>query len=411
LLPFAYKQEEVKEILKDVDKREGMAKVSVQIDPWKGTDQWFHSTIHIQGLPPLETFTHARPLNWDVEGGPTLYMPDGKIVRVTVNPVEIVSLGQETIIVAQNYTRRLFWWLNGSRMAWTDVDFSYLFLPSQELEGVEELWDDRRSWLEYTCQEEGTGIFVADAFNANAEDFGQEFDYPDDITIIRDGTRFGKTYKFIKWRNEDDALNEEELEEVRERYGSLLGEGWNISYPLLQVETLPPRRNFLIPTNVKDTKDNTSQRRTKHLLPSRASVVLASETETQFTLMLPSILRSMAMAMTVQSFKQCHLISNPLLSDIPDSLLMTALTAPAAQEKVNYQRLETLGDTLLKFVMGVQLLAEHPLWHEGYISRKKDHSVSNARLARENVDREMYRWIIRGMLLYHAGSYSQLYVT
>ena len=59
-----------------------------------------------------------------------------------------------------------------------------------------------------------------------------------------------------------------------------------------------------------------------------------------------------------------------------------AITAPVAQEQIHYQRLETLGDTVLKFVASVNLLAEYRYWHEGYLARKKDHAVSNASLAK-----------------------------
>ena len=36
--------------------------------------------------------------------------------------------------------------------------------------------------------------------------------------------------------------------------------------------------------------------------------------------------------------------------DISNSLLRIAITAPAAREKLNYQRMETLGDAVLKII-------------------------------------------------------------
>jgi hypothetical protein len=61
---------------------------------------------------------------------------------------------------------------------------------------------------------------------------------------------------------------------------------------------------------------------------------------------------------------------------------MEASAAPAAQERSHYQRLETLGDTVLKYTVSIQLLSAHPLWHEGYLARRKDHAVSNANLSK-----------------------------
>jgi len=124
---------------------------------------------------------------------------------------------------------------------------------------------------------------------------------------------------------------------------------------------------------------------------------MISGTEAEYSFLLPSFLRALSLQLTIHDFRRNVLASSPQLSSIPTNLLTTAMTAPLSQEKYNYQRLETMGDTVLKFVMSVQLLAEYPLWHEGYLSRKKDHSVSNVRLAKSNLEKRMYRWIIRGM--------------
>jgi dsRNA-specific ribonuclease len=99
------------------------------------------------------------------------------------------------------------------------------------------------------------------------------------------------------------------------------------------------------------------------------------------------------MAMVVSSLRTT--LFTPSLAKIPLDLLITAVTAPESEAHFDYQRLETLGDTVLKFTVGLQLLAEYPHWHEGYLSRKKDHSVSNARLAKEAHAKCLYRWIIR----------------
>jgi len=61
----------------------------------------------------------------------------------------------------------------------------------------------------------------------------------------------------------------------------------------------------------------------------------------------------------------------------------------------NYERLETLGDTVLKFMTSIQVMADHPYWHEGYLSMRKDHAVANITLAKAAVAKKLYRWIIR----------------
>ena len=59
-----------------------------------------------------------------------------------------------------------------------------------------------------------------------------------------------------------------------------------------------------------------------------------------------------------------------------------AISASASQGPSNYQRLEFLGDSILKYLTSCNLLVSHPNWHEGYLSHQKDHVVSNANLAR-----------------------------
>ncbi|KAI9895076.1 MAG: Dicer-like protein 2 [Vezdaea aestivalis] len=63
-------------------------------------------------------------------------------------------------------------------------------------------------------------------------------------------------------------------------------------------------------------------------------------------------------------------------------LIQIAITSPMACEGYDYQSLEFLGDSLLKFFTAINLYAEHPTWHEGYLSLRKDRIVSNGNLAR-----------------------------
>ena len=62
--------------------------------------------------------------------------------------------------------------------------------------------------------------------------------------------------------------------------------------------------------------------------------------------------------------------------------------------------METLGDAVLKIITAIQLLGEYPLWHEGYLTKKKDHTVSNVRLAKVDIAKGLYRWIIRGRIFF-----------
>ncbi|KAJ1723103.1 Dicer-like protein 1 [Coemansia erecta] len=57
-----------------------------------------------------------------------------------------------------------------------------------------------------------------------------------------------------------------------------------------------------------------------------------------------------------------------------------AITASSSNSDVNYERLETLGDSVLKLITTVALFVSHPNDHEGLLSSRRVRMVSNANL-------------------------------
>ncbi|KAI9675092.1 MAG: Dicer-like protein 2 [Caeruleum heppii] len=112
---------------------------------------------------------------------------------------------------------------------------------------------------------------------------------------------------------------------------------------------------------------------------------------TQAIMFIPSILHRIEIALVAD-----HLCNNLLpsvhLCDL--DLVTTAISASSAGETSNYQRLEFLGDSILKLFTSVQLLAEHPNWHEGYLTASKGRTVSNSRLARAALQVGLDKYIL-----------------
>ncbi|KAF7428696.1 Dicer-like protein 2 [Pleurotus ostreatus] len=356
-------EDEVKAMLKDVEKRASTASVSVQMDPWIGQqstdrtlseeEKWWTSRLTVDGLPSLLLFTRRRLPTWENDGGPTLYRPGRLPVKAIWTTLDDLPTN-DTVDDARVFTRRLFWCIHGSRMQWDDLDFRYLFLPANNT--GDQPWDTRREWL--LEQDQLSDFARKYHFLAHARMFGENFKYPEDVTILRMGFGFDKICQFVRWKF--DRMNEEEERQYSERYAK---HGVpEIRYPLL------------------------------------SSVVLYSASDVEYSMLLPSVLRAIEMVATVESLRDTLFRSTPLHA-IPLDLLTVATTAPVSQERFNYQRLETLGDTVLKFSTSIQLLHKFPLWHEGYLTKRKDHSVSNVRLAKSAVGRGLYTWIIRNRML------------
>jgi endoribonuclease Dicer len=391
------RDEEVKEMLADVEKRAGFAKVSMHIDPWAAEDDhedyWFCSKLILEGLPPLLLYTRSEMISLDFQGGPTLYRRGGPPIRTSIEPLGKLANNDAQISRARKFTRRIFWGLNHVRMTWDNLDFSYIFLP---IDDVDTEWDARRSWLAtFAASDQSRKVHH---LIGNAATIGEQFSYPSDLKLIQKHIYSSRPLKFVRWRYEPLSLEEEK--ELREEIYNGRIDDVEITYPLLVVENYPPRTNFLFPLPPPSPDDPIPQPpKLTILLPQFSGVILLSEIEADYAFLLPSVIRSLSMTLTAHSLRRNLFPSSPMF-DIPISLLKIAVTAPSTGEKLNYQRMETLGDTVLKIITGIQLLAEYPLWHEGYLTKKKDHTVSNVRLAKQDIAKGLYRWIIRGRVFY-----------
>lgn len=387
-------EEEVKALLQEVEKRDGTATVSAQLNPWapvNDLDEWWCSELAIDGLPPLHLLTRNPLCDIPDDELPVLFHPHRSPLKVRIGAVESVDISAQMIEEARLYTRQLFWQVYGTRMKWDDLNFAYLFQPAKS-KGYESVWDARRAWQSHRSEEETSD--KVDILRASARDFGETFSYPTDLTIIRDRGSQGRLFRFLRWKFDAASPEEEENILARKRRDPTPEEN-ALEPPFLVVQNFPRRMNFLIPFAPPQGKY--SMEVDILLWPPFSTIDLVSSTDTDYAILLPSIIRHLGVATTVSSLRTELLTSN--LARVPFDLLRTAITAPVAQDIVDYQRLETLGDTVLKFIVGVQLLAQYPLWHEGYLTKKKDHIVSNVKLAKEAHSKRLYYWIIRDCFL------------
>ena len=394
-------ESEVQLLLKEVEKREGMALVASQMDPWRVTGdsvadtRWWPITLEVDGLPPLRMLSQAALPPLKTDELPVIHTreyPPFK-VRVMGDQSPIISGNDNGILArAKEFTRRLFWPMYRSRMKWDQTDFLHLFIPLDESPTI---WDERRA----LASDPGSFPSGSQSLFSPFSSFMRHCGQLDDIYIVS-GTGFtGKAFKFVRMRNTPITIEEKAdlvRRYVRKRGGGDAA-GPEITYPLIEARPIV-KRNFLTPMPDESKGMNAVSQKPVLLLQDFTTVALISSQEARYALWASSIIRHLQVACTVSSMRYTLFTGTPLVQ-IPLDLLLTATTMPVARERSHYQRLETLGDTTLKYVVSIQLLSAHPLWHEGYLSKRKDHAVSNANLAKMAIERRLYKWIIRDVFI------------
>ncbi|KAI1376087.1 hypothetical protein F4677DRAFT_95475 [Hypoxylon crocopeplum] len=152
-----------------------------------------------------------------------------------------------------------------------------------------------------------------------------------------------------------------------------------VDVPWLVLQKWPRRRNFL--------REDPTWKQPSLLPPSKPTQTVwpahlcrmdgAHVSSVCFGALIPSITHMIEIHLVVAE------LCNTLLKDIgfsDISLVTTAISASAAEEATNYQRLEFLGDTILKMLTTATVTANYPHYPEGYLDAIKSNIVSNSRL-------------------------------
>lgn len=163
--------------------------------------------------------------------------------------------------------------------------------------------------------------------------------------------------------------------------------------PYLALKKLTRKEDYLYkPKRDSNQSTTSSGERCDLVLPvSQCTQDSISKRDMEFALLIPSVMHVIGTYLIAGKLCETILAS---VGELPLDIIITAITTSSASSTNNYQRLEFLGDSVLKVCTSLQLLGEHPLWHEGYLSRAKDHIVSNARLARAAITTGIDEFII-----------------
>ncbi|TPX64090.1 hypothetical protein SpCBS45565_g06135 [Spizellomyces sp. 'palustris'] len=157
---------------------------------------------------------------------------------------------------------------------------------------------------------------------------------------------------------------------------------------MVQATHSPSLRNHLKPRFIKRGVLTQAEGKIHHknntvlLVPDACQVLPLPIDLFRISLIFPSILHKVDIYCMVDDFRQ-----DMELPGISTSTLFTAFAAPSAQEGTNYERLETLGDSFLKYAVSVDLFRRLPTADEGVLSSRRSRIVSNRNLFKKAVNR------------------------
>ena len=371
LLPILERDSEVVDGSTAVEKRAALVEAAEQLNPWRSVAQSWEEASEIQtacidisgyGEPSLEIVMilprQCPPiadfiLHWDHE----------KAFTVSIREESSSTYDLSHVVQTSKLSALLLQSVFSSRVNPDRCDFPALFVPRIEAPNFEE-------WLSLS-----TGAQPANDVCPPHLDIGQQ-------GLVRDREAQGRIY-ILKGLTHDvpDAYQED---------GSMIVPGaGDLLY--LKLVNLPKRKDFLHSVQVANQTNAVSRSGFVYLPASRCTIDRLPFRYSRFALFIPSIMHRLELSMVAEQL--CNTVLLPVVFKGLD-LVVTALSASSAREGTDYQRLEFLGDSVLKHFTSITLMSEHPKWHEGYLSAKKDRLVANGRLSRAAIEVGLDQYIL-----------------
>ncbi|KAK6001187.1 hypothetical protein QM012_003270 [Aureobasidium pullulans] len=155
----------------------------------------------------------------------------------------------------------------------------------------------------------------------------------------------------------------------------------------LEVTKFPKKRDFLTRPS-EESKKNQLTRET--LAMAQCTINILPARYSFFAACIPSVLHKVETAILAARLRDT--ILKPVgIENL--QLIIEATTSSAADFTASYERLEYLGDAVLKYCTHVQLAAQHPEWPESYLTAEKGRTNGNASLSRAALSRGVDRYI------------------
>ncbi len=359
LLPWQYEANEQAEKSRLPDYRPSMVQVLPSYDPWQTIIQhqhanpnvWYRTLLEVStnGAEPMQMILLTPNLMPEIPEV-SLYWNRTKRYVAKTSWLSGIVLSSEDIQSLRHITEKIL--TSVFHFKETTNDFLWLLAPKDT--------DETLAWSS-SLEGEQPALKVVT----------QAQDHSPDCGIV---TFEGRKYLLDKIV----SLHDQEMADLDE--------------PQLLVTRFPKRRDFLHPIPA-DQNRNEAYTRIEQVPASECTMSKLPARYSIFALLFPSILHKFEVYMTVQSLMDT--ILKPVsftAEDLP--MITTAVTSAATGEENNYEKLEFLGDTILKFIASIHLMANNLRWPESYLTATKGRIVSNAFLSRASLAAGLDQYII-----------------
>lgn len=362
LLPLKFDLE-ADEAKLPVGKQPSLVEVSAQLNAWsdivapiwQGQPILFASSVLVRcGGMTLSEMIMILPLALPHPINFRTYWDATKSFEVEISPGQPLGPLLDRRALYANCTALVLNSIYHHRMESDRTDFPCLFVPS--------INEDLQTWMTAVCGSNTAKVLL-----------GSEPD-PCHVGLIRDLERNGLAHIFhgieiVPRSSLDDPFTYADPE--------MRAKDESEDEVFIKVMRIPKRADFLHEiANVETLKDRVGKH--QRLAVDKCRVDRLPFQFSQFAMLVPSIMHEVELYLAAD-FCRSSLLSSVQINDL--SLIVTATAASVAREQTDYQRMEFLGDSMLKYYTSLTLMAEHLNWHEGFLSAKKDHIVSNTRLA------------------------------
>ncbi|GAB1312939.1 Dicer-like protein 2 [Madurella fahalii] len=168
--------------------------------------------------------------------------------------------------------------------------------------------------------------------------------------------------------------------------------------PYVAVKSWPKKAGFFRPLHANAAPVPSSKPYPRVIPAEQVRVDRLPATFAYVGMLIPAITHALEVHLVAQDLLETRL-GRTGITDL--SLVVEAISASAARGPTDYERIEFLGDSILKFCTTINCSAKYLKFPEGYLSMSKDKIIANSRLFRAAVDFGLDGYIIHKALTLH----------